>query len=695
MRGEGFDEKRYLMWVWVEKLKSHRKISAEVTTFQISLNPSNRISPHTLFLAVSQLNIIFWLVFDLIQLWRRWLPSKMVFNSPEVLRARRLPPITVSNQPEPKTPQHHHQAQTNLITSTSPSTSQTNPSPHIYPPPWSHHPPPIVSPSYFKNDPASSTNYTQGWLQSSSSDHVKLYTKGKRPHQSSGFWSRLGGGLNTIDQHPKHENALIIFITSLAILVRCWAIWRPSSVVWEVFLSHCMVLKTKDWWFRKRNWWFLTFRWFRFDEVHFGGFASKYIKSAFFMDVHPPLAKLLITLVAFLSGYKGNFNFKDIGRSFSFTLSSSTASLYSSHASEREREKVGNWWLVRWSLYSDYTTGNVPYVQMRLLPALLGAFTVPLSYLTMRMLTLRPISCLLGSLLIIFENGMIVQSRFILLDSPLLFFTTLTIFFHTGFCNEDAKRGFTRRWWAWLLLTGVSLGAVASSKWVGFFTIATVGLVTIQQLWELLADLRVPMPLVARSFIARAITLILVPVLFYMFMFQIHFLVLSGSGEGDAFMSSEFQHTLRGHWMPDTFAEVLIGSNVTIRHTNTQGGYLHSHPQAYPTGSRQQQITLYPHSDTNNIWTVLGRLADDNDIQHRRPREYYHRHKTPVNHTTFIRLEHAETTKRLHTHDVRAPVTEVDYQNEVSGYGFPGFPGTSSHSLGDDQSMRLKVISGY
>jgi dolichyl-phosphate-mannose-protein mannosyltransferase len=52
----------------------------------------------------------------------------------------------------------------------------------------------------------------------------------------------------------------------------------------------------------------------RFDEVHFGGFASKYIRQVFFMDVHPPLAKLLITLSAKIGGFDGNFDFKDIGK---------------------------------------------------------------------------------------------------------------------------------------------------------------------------------------------------------------------------------------------------------------------------------------------------------------------------------------------------------------------------------------------
>lgn len=59
----------------------------------------------------------------------------------------------------------------------------------------------------------------------------------------------------------------------------------------------------------------------RFDEVHFGKFATRYIKTRYFVDVHPPLAKLLITAAAFLSGFDGDFDFKDIGKWVSLDIS--------------------------------------------------------------------------------------------------------------------------------------------------------------------------------------------------------------------------------------------------------------------------------------------------------------------------------------------------------------------------------------
>ncbi|KAF8905795.1 Dolichyl-phosphate-mannose-protein mannosyltransferase-domain-containing protein [Gymnopilus junonius] len=378
------------------------------------------------------------------------------------------------------------------------------------------------------------------------------------------------GGINLTSGEWK----LLIVIVLVACAVRLFRLSKPNSVV--------------------------------FDEVHFGKFASRYIKTRYFVDVHPPLAKLLITFAAFVFGYDGDFDFKDIGKIYE----------------------------------------HVPYVAMRMVPATLGVATVPLAYLTLRALDCRATTALLASMFITFENGMVTQSRHILLDSPLIFFTALTVFLWCGFCNEDKHEPFTQSWWTWLLLSGLSLGAVVSCKWVGLFTIATVGVSTIYQLWNLLGDLRVSPRLFMRHFMARALCLIAVPIIFYMFMFQLHFLILENSGEGDGFMSSEFQHTLGGRGMEDTFADVAVGSTISIRHVNTQGGYLHSHPHNYPGGSKQQQITLYPHRDDNNNWMIANASVDGDPSW---------------------KWENAPLQYIL-----------PSMRNEVSAYGMPGFVGDAN-----------------
>lgn len=355
------------------------------------------------------------------------------------------------------------------------------------------------------------------------------------------------------------------------------------------------------------------------------------------MDVHPPLAKLLVTLSAWLGRFDGQFDFKDIGK--------------------------------------DYLEPKVPYVVMRSFPALFGLALVPLTFLTLISLRLSLASALLGAFLVTFENALITQSRLILLDSYLVFFTALTIFFWVRFSNDDAEgRAFTRPWWRNLAFTGAALGAVASCKWVGLFTIATIGLGTLRQLWLLLGNLKVTPRMWARHFAARTVCLIIIPTLVYMACFKVHFWILDQSGDGDGFMTPEFQHTLDGHGQPDTYADVGYGSVVTIRHVHTQGGYLHSHPHAYPGGSKQQQITLYPHRDENNKWRIVNASAPDAPPSYdwdNIPLEY-------ILTGSKIRLEHLNSDKRLHSHDVRPPVSEVDFQNEVSGYGFEGFAGDAN-----------------
>lgn len=250
-------------------------------------------------------------------------------------------------------------------------------------------------------------------------------------------------------------------------------------------------------------------------------------------------------------------------------------------------------------------------------------------------------------------------------------------------------------------MTGLGLGATVSVKWVGLFTIAWVGSLTALQLWFLLGDTKnVTAPLWLKHLFSRIFCLIVIPVAFYMAMFAIHFACLRNPGDGDGFMSSEFQATLNSKGMHSVPADVAYGSRVSIRHHNTQGGYLHSHSHMYPTGSKQQQITLYPHKDENNIWVVenqtnpVGGLGPGGFDAIFPP--------VLIEDGAMIRLYHAPTDKRLHSHDVRPPVSEADWQNEVSAYGYKDFEGDANDvfrveiikhlSDGSEAKKRLRTI---
>ncbi|KAJ7614913.1 glycosyltransferase family 39 protein [Roridomyces roridus] len=354
------------------------------------------------------------------------------------------------------------------------------------------------------------------------------------------------------------------------------------------------------------------------DEAHFGKFGSHYLKREFYFDVHPPLGKMLVGLAGLLAGYDGSFEFKS---------------------------------------GEDYTD-EVPYVAMRMMLASFGAAMVPLGWYTAVELGMSQWAAHIVALMVLLDVGWLCISRFILLDSMLLFFTVLTVFCMTKFHNQRT-RSFSFPWWFWLTSTGISIGCVSSVKMIGLFVTALVGLFTIEDLWEKFGDVSISVQDQLKHWTARVICLIFIPILVFMASFKVHFMILTNSGPGDAQMSSLFQAGLDGNEFADSPLEIAFGSRVTLKNVGYGGGLLHSHAHPYPDGSAQQQITCYHHKDHNNEWDILPRWEEP-PYDPEGPIRF-------LQDGDVIRLQHPPTTRFLHSHRIPAPITKLHH--EVSGYG--------------------------
>ncbi|ODQ60026.1 glycosyltransferase family 39 protein [Wickerhamomyces anomalus NRRL Y-366-8] len=356
------------------------------------------------------------------------------------------------------------------------------------------------------------------------------------------------------------------------------------------------------------------------DEAHFGKFGSYYLRHEFYHDVHPPLGKMLVGLSGYIAGYNGSWDFP----------------------SGQE--------------YPDY----IDYVKMRIFNACFSALCVPFAYYTTKSMGFSIPTVWLFTLMVIFELSFVTLGKFILLDSMLLFFTITTFYTFVRFHNERFN-AFGRKWWKWLLLTGISIGCTCSVKMVGLLVTTLVGIYTVVDLWNMYGDRSLSRTKYLAHFGARAVSLIVIPFIIFLVCFKIHFDLLSGSGTGDANMSSLFQANLIGSDVGGGPRDVTLGTSVvTIKNQGLGGGLLHSHIQTFPEGSNQQQVTTYGHKDANNEW-IFNRERSREPFNETRDQTEY------VVDGMIVRLSHKMTTRNLHSHEIPAPVAKSDY--EVAGYG--------------------------
>ncbi|KAJ8982025.1 hypothetical protein NQ317_007735 [Molorchus minor] len=354
-----------------------------------------------------------------------------------------------------------------------------------------------------------------------------------------------------------------------------------------------------------------------FDELHYGKYISLYMKNTFFFDSHPPLGKQLVASVAYLAGFDGQFKFDKIG-----------------------------------SPYND----SVPLIALRFIPAFFGSLIIPTTYHLMLEIGLSQWTSLLAALLFLFDNALLTQSRFILMESILLFFSLFGILCFLKFQKQSQKPyGFF--WFFWLILGSSSLTCALSVKYVGFYSCCLGAAMLTVHFWKLLATNLSDAQLFLR-FCMQSIISIGIAVAVYVSIFYVHLNALYKAGPHDSIMTSAFQASLEGGLASITKGQPLLvahGSQITLRHSHGRTCWLHSHNAVYPIrypdkrgSSHQQQVTCYSFKDVNNWWIV--KRPDKNDLVVEQPVD-------AIKHGDIVQLVHGITSRALNTHDVAAPMS--------------------------------------
>ncbi|HEX3081724.1 MAG TPA: phospholipid carrier-dependent glycosyltransferase [Candidatus Saccharimonadia bacterium] len=226
-----------------------------------------------------------------------------------------------------------------------------------------------------------------------------------------------------------------------------------------------------------------------FDEVYFKVYAGDYLTGSYYFDPHPPLGKLLL----------------------------------------------GAWaWLTHLDP-ANLTNTQDPSVALRLLPAIAGALIIPVFFVFLRQLGASKRMATLGAALLLLDNALMVESRFVLIDSMLILFGLGAVT-----CFLAARRRSGRVRIMLLVAAAVLAGMAASTKWTGLSALGLIGIVWLSDIIRRRLTLN-------WHRIAEGVALIMIPFAVYASVFWIHFSLLPKSGQGDAFMSTRFQSTLVGN----------------------------------------------------------------------------------------------------------------------------------------------------
>lgn len=386
-----------------------------------------------------------------------------------------------------------------------------------------------------------------------------------------------------------------------------------------------------------------------FDEHHHIKFISWYVKREYYLDVHPPLGRLIFAGVAELFGYNGQY----------------------------DPDKPN----------STFTDSTFPLVAVRSVSASLSVLTSALIYSILIEMKFSLAASILGAAMVVFDNSLTIVGRIFVLESQLIAYMVLTCFCWVKF-RLYHKEPFTSRWWLWLFSTGLGIGLSLGVKYVGLFIMLIIGVCTLLDLWDVCNVKKTRSNLVVLyHWLARAVCLIGVPLVIFVFSYWVHLQVAYKSGNGDDSMSAEFQSTLQGNKITNEILPVYYGSMVRFK-SKVENIYLHSHIHKYPqvfnnkVSSNGQQVTGYGHKDDNNLWQIIP--ADLKFIENKGD---YNEDRFLIRNGDLVRLMHNTTQKYLLTHNVASPLTMTN--QEVTAVDWDG---TEEHEKAEKTIWRVDLI---
>jgi len=366
-----------------------------------------------------------------------------------------------------------------------------------------------------------------------------------------------------------------------------------------------------------------------FDEMHYGKYASLYLKNTFFFDANPPLGKLLIAFAGYVSGFDGgNFGFDKIGTSY---------------------------------------PEDIPHVVLRLVPAIFGALLTPTVFLILSELHAFAYAGYLASFMVVFDTALLTQSRFILLESMMIFFAMMSVYSALKM-RHYYENPFGLGWTLWLVSASANMGLAFSVKYLAFYSCTLCITILLRDYWTYrLGNPKVTHWQVLIEFCSEIAAISLIPVAIYIGCFYVHLSVLTKAGHHDSLMTSAFQASLEGGLSSIVRGQpsaVAHGSQITLRHTHGRTCWLHSHEHVYPIrypdgrgSSHQQQVSCYGYKDVNNWWIVKRPEREDLAV---------HEPIDVIKDGDVIQLVHGMTHRAFNSHDVAAPMSP--HNQEVTCY---------------------------